>query len=264
MSNAIVDTQSAVALPSSVMDRLRSQAKDVAAKERPAIGKISLRAGVLSYSGNPMPGNKMEAVILEAAYRNVMYVGKFDPDNVTNPNCFAFALSDENMTPHENVSVPPNGTCKGCPYDEWGSAGGNSRGKACKQTRRLVMLPASALESVDSVKSAEMAVMDIPVTSVRNYSNFVNTLSATAGVPPYAAITSISVSPNVKTQFEVKFQPMRVVPSEAVLLAIESRIEQAQSISLEPYAESAPFPSQEEMTAEAEKAAAAASKKKKF
>jgi hypothetical protein len=126
------------------------------------------------------------------------------------------------------------------------------------------MLPGTALESVDMVKSAEMAVMDIPVTSVKNYSNFVNTLSATAGVPPFAAVTSVSVTPNVKTQFEVKFQPMRVVPSEEILLAIESRIEQASNIALEPYEETSPFPTEEEQAEEAAKAAASASKKKKF
>ena len=265
MSNEVVSQtpSGSLALPSSVMARLAQQAKDVAAKERPAIGKISLRAGVLSYGGNSMPGNKMDAIIIATGYRNVWYAGAFDPDNVVSPNCFALSLSDENMVPHANVIEPVNATCEGCKYNEWKSAGGNSKGKACKQTRRLVMLPGSVVTDAnpgETIRSAELAVMDLPVTSVRNYSTFVNALAASAGVPPHAAICQISVVPDVKTQFKVKFQPMSVVPTEEILLAIESRLAGAETIAIEPFESSAV--GGEELAAE--KAAASQKKGKKF
>jgi hypothetical protein len=81
--------------------------------------------------------------------------------------------------------------------------------------------------------------MDLPVTSVKNYSNYVNVLAASANVPPYAAVVEISVVPDVKSQWKVLFTPMRIVPSVALLDAIKQRFEMAEKIALEPYAETA-------------------------
>ena len=235
---AAASTGGSLALPTSVLERLAQQAKDEAAKERPSLTKISLRGGILSYAGAPMQGNKFECIVLIAAYRNAYYVGRFDPNNIVNPNCFAIAASDEGMVPHENVAEPEHDTCKGCPQSEWDSAGNNSRGKACKETRRLVLLPATALDDgPDKVKAAELAILDVPVTSVKNYSQFVNTLSVTAGVPAWAAICQVSVVPDPKTQFKVQFQAMRIVPNEQLLAAVEGRREEALRIALQPYDE---------------------------
>jgi hypothetical protein len=258
---AVVNNGMAMALPSDVMARLAEKAKDASAKERPAISRISLKSGVMSYAGNAIPNNKMEAVILSAAFRNVWYAGRYDPNNIVNPNCFAIALDDDNMVPHPNVTQPVHPTCAGCPKNEWASDPNGGRGKACKQTRRLVLMPGSAVEkTTDEVLAAELAVMDIPVTSVKNFSTFVNTLTATAGVPPYAAVAEVSTVPDAKTQFKVNFRGMRVVPSVEILNAIEKRLEQADKLSIEPYEETAnddPPPAEEAV-------AAAAKKSKKF
>lgn len=229
-----------IALPTNIMERLAAQAKAAAAKERPAVGKISLKSGVMTYQGAAMPGNKTEAIILAASYRNVWYAGRYDANNIVNPNCFALALDDEGMAPHENVEKPEHPTCEGCAKNEWGSDPNGGRGKACKQTRRLVLIPASVLDQgAKAVSSAEFAILDVPVTSVKNYSGFVNTLSASVGVPPHAAVCEISIVPDAKTQFKVRFQPLRVVPNEELLNAIEARMEQARSLSIEPYEETA-------------------------
>src|SRR3990172_6508037 len=208
---------SAVALPTSLMQRLASQAKDEAAKERPSVSKISLRGGLLAYQGQAIANNVLPCVVLCAVHRNAMYDGPFDPNNIKNPVCFALSKDGEAMQAHENVpkeNIPqtdPDKTretprdCDGCSANAWGSVGGGSRGKLCKETRRLVLLPASALESEESAQKGELAVLDIPVTSGKNYSNFVNALAASAGVPPWAAVTHISTERDAKTQFKVTF-----------------------------------------------------------
>jgi hypothetical protein len=229
-----------LALPASLLASLAEEAKEAAAKERPSISKISLKSGVMSYGGAPMMNNEVEAIILSASYRNAWYATKFDPNNIKNPNCFAFSEEDEGMAPHENVAEPVHATCEGCTKAEWGSAGENSRGKACKQTRRLVLLPSNALdEGIEKVKTAELAILDLPVTSVKNYSQFINTLAASAGVPAYAAVCKVKVVPDMKTQFKVMFQAMRVVPSVELLDALKSRRPEALRISLQPYDETA-------------------------
>lgn len=238
MALAPVGATTPLALPASVLAGLAEEAKEAAAKERPALSRISLKSGVMSYGGQPMPNNKVEAIILSASFRNTWYAGRYDPNNIKNPNCFSLSLSDENMLPDDNVAEPAHGTCAGCPNNEWGSDPNGGRGKACKQSRRLVIMPANALEEgVDKVKTAELAVMDLPVTSVKNYSQLVNTLSATAGVPTWAAVVQISVVPDAKTQFKVLFQAMRIVPTVELLDAIKTRREEATRIALEPYKE---------------------------
>lgn len=243
MATNAVQTQGAqaLALPNDVLAALAEEAKAASARERPAVGRISLKSGVMSYAGTPVAGNKMEAIVVASSFRNVWYAGRYDPNNIVNPSCFALSLTDEGMAPHDNVTSPPNETCAGCPNNEWGSDPNGGRGKACKQTRRLILLPAHAMEGgADGLRSAEMAVLDLPVTSVKNYSSFVNALAASANVPVYAAVTEISVVPDAKTQFKVQFRPMRVLPSVDLLGAVKSRIDGAKMLALEPYEETTP------------------------
>lgn len=220
---------------------LAAAAKQAAAKERPSVSKISLKAGVMSVGGNPCKDNKLEAIILVATYRNTYYKGRYDPNNVVNPNCFAFGETDEALAPHENVSDPINSTCAGCPNAEWGSDPGGGRGKACKQTRRLVLLPAMVLNaenSAEAIKSAEMAILDVPVTSVKNYSQYVNVLAASIGLPMWACVTELWTQPDSKTQFKLNFKGIKAVPSDEMLDAIEARKAEALRIGLLGYEES--------------------------
>jgi hypothetical protein len=102
----------------------------------------------------------------------------------------------------------------------------------------LVLLPGHAMDTgPDALRTAEMAIMDLPVTSVKNYSSFVNVLTASTNVPTYAAVAEISVTPDAKSQFKVQFRPMRVVPSLEHLQAIKTRLDGARQLALEPYAE---------------------------
>lgn len=241
----------AVALPGSWAERLAAQAKDMAAKERPSVSKISLRAGQISYGGSPVRGNVLPVIVMLAAYRNTYYDKPFDPNNLSNPVCFALSLDGEDMSAHDNVpdeNVPeddpnkprdemrPRG-CNGCAMNAWGSDPKGGRGKACKETRRLIVLPADCVTSPEDVDKAEMAIVDIPVTSGKNYSNFVNALAASVGVPPWAAITDLSTQPDAKTQFKVTFTPKRAITDEDILEALHRKLEQAERLALLPYDE---------------------------
>lgn len=262
MSSDLATQSTQLALPADVLAQLAVDAKDAAAKERPAVGRISLKSGVMTYAGQQIAGNKMEAIVLSAVFRNVFYAGRYDPNNIVNPTCFAISVEDGNMVPHENVENPVHPTCDGCPNNEWASDPSGGRGKACKQTRRLVLMPDTAVEKgPKEVKQAELAIMDLPVTSVKNYSGFVNSLAVSAKVPPYAAIAEISVVPDPKTQFKVRFQPMRIIPSIEHLDAVKARLEDAKLIAMTPYDEAN---TDKPLTPEEEKAAAKKGTSKKF
>jgi len=241
-NDVVAAPSNGLALPSDVLARLAAKAQNVAAAERPSISKFGLKSGVLSYGGNPMPNNEVEVIVLAATYRSTWYAGRYDANNIVNPNCFSMSLTGEDMTPDRVVENPPHATCKGCPKSEWKSDPATGKGKACKESRRLVLIPATVLKEADPAKAvavAELAIMDLPVTSGKNYSNFVNALAAAANVPPFAAVTHIKVTPDAKTQFKVNFTPLSVVPSIEILDAIEKRIPEAERLGLQGYEETA-------------------------
>lgn len=229
----------AVALPQDFMAELAAHAKEAAAKEQPSVGRISLKNGQMSYEDAYIPGNNMDCIIVGGAYRNVWYAGSYDPDNIVNPSCFALADEKEGMAPHENVTEPVCNECATCPKAQWGSApprgGKPSRGKACKETRRLIILPADCLESVDAVKAAKFAIVDLPVTSVGNYATLISALNASLGMPVWSVVTNMKVGPHPRNQFEVSFTPLHVAGDENIVRALMARREEAMKIALVPY-----------------------------
>lgn len=238
---ALYGKGSGAVLPAAFAAELAAEAKDAAATERPSISRISLRAGIMSYNGQPIAGNNLPCVIMYMSYERAYYTSAFDPDNIVSPDCFALSDdAEEEMRPHENVLAKQNDVCLTCPKNEWGSdidrmTGKPKRGKACKERRRLVLLPLSALNSPDELAKAEMALLSLPVTSTKNYSQFVNVLSATVKVPPYCVVTNISVVPDMKTQFQVRFDPQSVIADSDILAGIRARREDAQRIAMMPF-----------------------------
>jgi len=217
----------AVGLPAEWAEELAQAAKDVSAVETPSIANVSFRSGVLSIGGQPQPGNTLECIVVETAFERSLYDGPFDPNRIKNPICFALKEAtkedDAGMSPHENSLHPQNETCSGCPMNEWGSAGEGRRGKACKEVRRLALIPADKLENVDDIRSAELAMAKIPVTSVSNWSNYVHHVSAVHSVPYWAVVTKISVQPHIKNQFEVLFEVVDGVDDVEALTALKAK-----------------------------------------
>lgn len=228
-----------VALPSDWQAALAQEAKDETAQEQTDMQAFSLRAGVLSYNGQPMPGNKMNVIVVASAFEKAMFISKFDPNNITPPLCFALSPDGEEMQPHDNSfkkQGSPEGMCLGCPQLEWGSDENSpsGRGKMCKETRRLALLPEDALK--DGVEKANSAMLRIPVTSVANWAAYVHLLAATVKRPPYSVITEIHVVPDPKKQFQVMFTVVGSINDTKILSAIQGMRERVQKTVMNPYA----------------------------
>ena len=231
-------TEVAVPMDADLLAQLAADAKASSALERPAVGSISFRAGMVSYQGEPVKGNVLRGVIVGAAFVNAYYENKWDPDNIVNPNCFALSPDGENMVPHANVQSPISGNCTTCAFNQWNSDlkdGKPAKGKRCKEARRLVFLPESALESVEDVQAAELAMCRLPVTSVKAWGGFVNTLAATLNLPYYAVVCEITTKPDLKTQFKVVMTPVAQIQDGSILRAIIKKREEAQRIAMLPF-----------------------------
>jgi len=221
-------------------EELAKSARDVASLERPALSQISLRAGMMSYQKQPVPGNKMDVVVLTSVFENKYFVGAFNPDKYEAPVCYALSIDGENMAPHEDSKEPQDVSCSTCPKSKWGSAsvpgGRQSKGKACKEARRLGLIPADALKA-GNIATAELAVLSVPSTSLKNWANYVNGLAAEYSRPPWGVLTEVSVVPDAKTMFQVKFQVKGLIEDDS-LSAVFKRIAHAQEVLLTPYDDS--------------------------
>jgi hypothetical protein len=216
-------------------EELAKHAKAAAATERPSVSRISLKGGVMTLLDQRIPNNELTCVVLAAVMEHAYYPNRYDPNNIEAPDCFAFSETGDDMVPHEKAYKKQNETCIGCPQYEWGSDKNSpsGKGKACKQKRKLLIMPADALKN-NSIKTAELAVLDIPVTSVRNWATYVNLLSATEARPSWAMVSKIKLEADPRTQIRVSFQPAFPIPEE-FLGEIMARAQTSKTVLMVPY-----------------------------
>ena len=229
--NEIVDWKSQMA----------DMAKAAAALERPSLSVISLKSGIMTYQGTPIPGNKLNCIVIASAFEHRYYADRYDPNKPANPVCFAQSLSGEEMVPSADSHAKQAEACADCPQFTWGSDPQGGRGKACKAVRKLAIIPSSAFEA--NAGKAEMAIMTVSVTNVKHWANYVNSVSSEYARPPFGVITEIKVQPHPKTQFEVLFSAVSLL-SDDYLPEAYKRIDAANKVLMTPYTyeESAPTP----------------------
>jgi hypothetical protein len=231
-----------LALPPEWVKELAVLAKEVSAVETPSVASVSFKSGVLSVGGTPMPGNTMTMIAIDTAFERALYEGAFDPNNPKSPVCFAITKEGDDPAPHENSLYPQHATCNGCPMNEWGSAGEGRRGKACKELRRVALIPADKLESVDDIKNSELAMARVPVTSVRNWSNYVHKVAATLNRPFWAVITRLTLKPHIKNQFEVLFDLEDGIEDIDALQALKQKRAHVEAFVMAPYSKAQETP----------------------
>lgn len=213
---------------------------------------FGLKAGQLTYDGEPVVGNRMACVIVDSILENVYYEGDYEPDTPQTPTCYAFGRDEATMTPHQKVWDKGNQQCgasklcQGCQWNEYGTAN-KGKGKACRNTRRLAIIPAgsfdkkgelSLIEDVDHFESTQLAFMKLPVTSTKAFAAYVKQVAAVLKRPPFAMITEVSVVPDPKSQFKVQFEAMGPAPDELIPVLINRNKEAAGVIDF-PYGDAA-------------------------
>jgi hypothetical protein len=184
---------------------------------------LSTKGGTLTYRGDPVAGNKLACVILAGPVERLYYSSRYDPTKIVPPDCFAVGTSATDLAPSAASPKPQHSKCDGCPMNEWGSSSSGGKGKACRETRRLLLIPADAISTADAVQGAEVAALRPPVTSLKNYANYVQTIAATLKRPPLAVISEISVAADAKTQFKVNFSMVKPIEDTGVIQALIAR-----------------------------------------
>lgn len=220
-------------------EKLAAAAARTVEREKPPTSKsIKVSAGgILTMDGAGIPNNALDVVVLEAMDANLFYREEYDSDNPQPPDCYAYGNKwddpDAPMIPHEKVENPISPECDGCENNEFGSAA-KGRGKACKNTKLVACILA---DDIDDVDKAEIRVLRMPVTSVRNWSGYAREALATRlELPPFAVVTRILGKPHPKNQLEVQFEFVETLEmTDALYEQLDVKIKVARSIMDQPY-----------------------------
>lgn len=193
-------------------EELAKLAKAAVAKEKPTSSTLTVKAGILAYNGTAVAGNKLECIIIASTHANLLYEGKYDPNNITNPVCYAYSEDPDTieLKPHPKSSKPQCETCADCWANQWESDPDGGRGKACKNSRVLALIPAGV--TAEDVATAEVATLKLPVMSVnKKWAPYVHKVATLYGMPPLAMKTIVGTQPDAKSQFLVTFDDAGVV-----------------------------------------------------
>lgn len=175
---------------------------------------ISTEDGVMRDGANEI-GDTLDAVILGVVVEHQLYPGRYVKGKRSSPVCFYVGPDEENAAPHETSPEKQATSCGTCIKNTFGSAGGGSNAKACRQGRRLLILP---LGENDDPASAQLRRLRVPPTSIKYISAYVKEVEA-RGFEVSSVVTRISVAGHEKNRFEMQFSPLRPLRSREQLLA---------------------------------------------
>jgi hypothetical protein len=149
-------------------------------------------------SVNPGP---MNAVILDWVTLNMYYSGAYNANQPEGPKCFALGRKLAELSPPEDVPTRQNDTCSGCAMNEWESAPGGGKGKACKNTRRLLVVG-----STDIGEGTQPYILPVSPTGLSHFDKYVTSL-VDRGLNPIEVVTEISFDANAAYP-SLRFKPL--------------------------------------------------------
>ena len=242
-----------------MVTRKRSTKKDIVpwkqralekAKSRQAIRPvstenqvISIKGGIFTYNGAPLP-EILNVIILDEVVENSYYTKPYSENEFQAPVCYAFSEPvstatgelGEGMHPHEKSPTPQSVECKGCRQNEFGTSPfGSGAGKACGNRRRLLVMSADNLKSLDK---AMVALLKVPPTGLKVWDAYVNWLYRIEELSPEYAITALSLKKLKPTDQSALpcFDFIGMLPDD-VCDQVETIIERNRELLLQPFPE---------------------------
>lgn len=227
-------------------DKMAAVTKQAAESEAPKGGFLSFKGGNMSYDDVPIPGNVLKVVVVDFLLENAIFKEKYNPNKPASPMCYAFGRSEDELMPHPDAPEPQAESCIDCPNNEWASDPEGGRGKACKNSRRIAIIPAdSVAKGPEAIKKANVVMCKIPVTSIKNFSTFVNQCVQALGTPPFGVLCELSVKPHPTSLFQVHWKVLEKIEDEVILEALLNKHMSIEKQMFQPY----PVPEEEQAPA---------------
>jgi len=241
----------------SYKDRMAQLVAQTKKAETPTGGFISTKGGHLTINGTQLPGDKINAIIIDYKKDNEFYPKAFAPNEAQAPVCAAIVAPDQILSPWRKLrdgekyeefennnrelglvsempkpQVKAGFNCDSCRMLEWGSAvliigkTGSGKGKACRESRRLHVFAADQCTTPADIERAPYMTLIPPPTSAQNFSTFANEVAEVLGLPIFGAVVEISVKPHEQFQFMVYFKILEAISDQGRLAALLNRHEQ--------------------------------------
>ncbi len=174
-------------------------AKDMVAP--PSGFVISLKGKEFTLPDGSVGSGPMSAIIMDWVSFNMYYSGAYNPKKLEDPKCWALGREVATMAPSDNVPVKQHETCSGCAQNAWGSAVTGGKGKACKNTRRLLII------SPDKIgENSQPYTITVSPTGLKHFDKYVGALTD-KGIHPIEVVTEISFDPN-EAYPSLRFKPL--------------------------------------------------------
>jgi hypothetical protein len=189
---------------------------------------ISFKNAQLKVDGQPIPNNTADVRVLAAVGERTWYSEAFDADSVQVPTCYAL----DSDSPHPEAREAQAETCADCKWNKWGTAvdsrGNPSRGKACREGARIIVVPSNV-----PLKSAPMYTAKIPVTSLGAVTAFTSRC-AQASKMSGEFVTRLSVTEDKKSFFKVHLDIKEHTADLDPMLILQKQ-DQAYELATTPY-----------------------------
>lgn len=194
---------------------------------------ISCKGGIMTFQKNAIPGNAIRCVVVDWVLENQYYKDKYDEDNPASPDCFAFGIVKEDMSPNpDDVTQVQSDSCADCPHLEWGSAE-TGKGKACSEVARLALISEADFENLEN---AEIASIKVNVTSMKFWGGYLRQLQDVYDKPSCAFVTNIKIVPYTKQPgWRLDFELSEAIDDDATMGSILVQFEKVHKTISAPY-----------------------------
>lgn len=150
---------------------------------------ISTKAKQFSLPDGTVSAGPLKCIVLDWVSLNLYYTGAYNPQKTTPPDCWALGRNLAEIAPDKDLPGAQSTSCHECPKNAWGSDTKGGKGKACKNTRRLLVVPAAGLD-----KSTAQYTLNVSPTGIKHFDQYVLSL-VDRGISPLEVITEISFDP---------------------------------------------------------------------
>lgn len=165
----------------------------------------------------------LTGVIVDFVYYNAYYETAFDPNNITPPSCFSLSPDPTTAVPSDNSPEAQSDGCQACAQNQFGSAG---KGKACRNSVLVALLPADADEGTPFM------LLNVSPTGIKPFSGYLSSVLRLQR-PPYSVLTDIMCDPNVKYD-TLRFGNPQPVDNELLGIVRGRRQEARDRLMVEP------------------------------
>ena len=158
--------------------------------EPPSSNRISTKGKVFTLPDGESSTNPLSITILDFVAYNSYYTAAWNPNVRAKPACWAIGKAIDELAPSEAVKTPQHTDSKTCPKGQFGSAPNGGKGKACKNIRRLLVVPGKFHEK------SEPMTLDVSPTGLKAWNRYIDRLRKEFAVVPLQVVTEVKFDPN--------------------------------------------------------------------